>query len=158
VCTHGGYNAIQSFGIIIAHMIYERGGLTFFLLYDQGPFLHLGRGSDFKNELLDMFLEIGDIENAKRVLGVKDHGNMDEIKKGYRRMVKKFHPDISPLSEDYDKFIVIHDAYNTLLANIKGRGVGVFRETYPQKGDAGFRVMDFEEVSKRGEVELFRFH
>jgi len=107
-----------------------------------------------------MFLEAGEIESAKKILGVTDHGNVDEIKQGYRRMVKKFHPDISPLSEDYEKFIVIHDAYNTLIANIKGSCAGVFRETYPKKGDAGFRVVDFEEVSEMGKkrLKLFRFH
>src|SRR5205814_4971254 len=49
------------------------------------------------------------------ILGVKKDAKADEIKKAYRRLARKFHPDVNPgdkISED--KFKEVQEAYDVL--------------------------------------------
>ena len=60
------------------------------------------------------------IELASRILGVSPHASMDEIKKAYRSLVKKHHPDrfVDESQEQQDiaeeRFLEIQKAYETL--------------------------------------------
>lgn len=47
-----------------------------------------------------------------RILGVNQKADSTKIKKAYRRAAKKYHPDISPKSEE--KFKEVQEAYETL--------------------------------------------
>ncbi len=51
-------------------------------------------------------------KNLYRVLGVNRKADSGKIKKAYRRAAKKYHPDISPKSEE--KFKEVQEAYETL--------------------------------------------
>lgn len=54
------------------------------------------------------------INQALSILGLKKGSTPEEIKKGYRLLAKKYHPDIA--GEQYTrKFSEINDAYNLLM-------------------------------------------
>ena len=65
-----------------------------------------------------MFKE--DLDSAYKVLGVNSNSTDLEIKKAYRRMANKFHPDkIAHLGEEYkniaqEKFKSVSDAYHRI--------------------------------------------
>jgi molecular chaperone DnaJ len=50
-----------------------------------------------------------------QVLGVKKDAKADEIKKSYRRLARKFHPDVNPNDKaSEDKFKEVQEAYDVL--------------------------------------------
>lgn len=63
-------------------------------------------------------------ENPYKVLGVKDGASYDEIKRAYREMVKKYHPDKyqnNPLADLADvKMREINEAYDSIMKNSGG--------------------------------------
>lgn len=63
-------------------------------------------------------------KNPYKVLGIKEGASYDEIKRAYRELVKKYHPDRyrdNPLSDLADeKMREINEAYETLMKNAGG--------------------------------------
>lgn len=57
------------------------------------------------------------MDNYYDILGVSPNASLDEIKKAYRRLAKKYHPDINPKTEE--KFKAINLAYETLSDETK---------------------------------------
>lgn len=57
--------------------------------------------------------------NFYNILGVKENASKDEIKKVYRGLVLKYHPDKSSNPNSTDKFREIHAAYTILYDDIK---------------------------------------
>lgn len=56
------------------------------------------------------------------ILGVKPSATVDDIKRAYRQMVFRFHPDRNPDSPDAaDKFTQVRDAYAVLSDALKRR-------------------------------------
>lgn len=55
------------------------------------------------------------------ILGVSKEASLHEIKQAYRRIAKKYHPDISGTSNSSDKFLEIQEAYETLMDEAKRR-------------------------------------
>src|SRR5829696_9488638 len=50
-----------------------------------------------------------------QILGVKKDAKADEIKKSYRRLARKFHPDVNPNDKAAEeKFKEIQEAYDVL--------------------------------------------
>ncbi|NDA69923.1 MAG: molecular chaperone DnaJ, partial [Betaproteobacteria bacterium] len=65
------------------------------------------------------------------VLGVAKNGSDDDIKKAYRKLAMKFHPDRNPGDKTAeDKFKELNEAYAVLSDAQK-------RETYDRFGHAG---------------------
>ncbi len=84
------------------------------------------------------------------VLGVEKGSDKKEIKKAYRKLAMKYHPDVSDDPESADKFKEISEAYAVLSDEDK-------RHTYDQFGHAGmggystedaFRDINFEDIFK----------
>src|SRR5215813_2656583 len=49
------------------------------------------------------------------ILGVKKDAKADEIKKSYRKLARKFHPDVNPNDKTAeDKFKEVQEAYDVL--------------------------------------------
>lgn len=71
-----------------------------------------------------------------KVLGVTPESNEDEIKKAYRKMALKFHPDKNSDADAEDKFKEIAEAYE-ILTDPKKRGI------YDQFGEEGEREISF---------------
>uniref|UniRef100_A0A3B4FCL9 DnaJ homolog subfamily B member 5-like n=1 Tax=Pundamilia nyererei TaxID=303518 RepID=A0A3B4FCL9_9CICH len=67
-----------------------------------------------------------------KVLGVSPESNEDEIKKAYRKMALKFHPDKNSDADAEDRFKEIAEAYE-ILTDPKKRGI------YDQFGEEGLK-------------------
>lgn len=53
-------------------------------------------------------------KNYYEELGVKREASVDEIKKAYRKLARKYHPDISKEKDAEEKMQAINVAYDTL--------------------------------------------
>ena len=82
-----------------------------------------------------------------KVLGVKRQEKADEIKRTYRRLARKYHPDVNPGDEkSSERFKEINEAYQVL-------GDAEKRRKYDQFGADYRRVGSVEEAFKRGGVQ-----
>ena len=55
------------------------------------------------------------IEEHYKVLGLDSNANLKQIKRAYRKLAKRYHPDISKLPNTEAKFIDINEAYEFLI-------------------------------------------
>lgn len=73
-------------------------------------------------------------KNPYKVLGIKEGASYDEIKRAYRELAKKYHPDRyrdNPLADLADeKMREINEAYDTLMKN--AGGAYQYQESYDQ--------------------------
>ncbi|MCX8190507.1 MAG: molecular chaperone DnaJ [Candidatus Diapherotrites archaeon] len=71
------------------------------------------------------------------VLGVSKNATEDEIKRAFRQLARKYHPDVNPGNKEAEeKFKEINEAYQVLSDPQK-------RAQYDQFGEAAFRPEDF---------------
>ncbi len=57
------------------------------------------------------------LEDCYRLLGLKSGASFEEIKASYRRLVRRYHPDVNPGNQQaQEKFITVTEAYKRLLA------------------------------------------
>ena len=52
------------------------------------------------------------------ILGVERNASAAEVKKSYRRLARKFHPDLNKSKEAEQKFKEITEAYGVTLRNV----------------------------------------
>jgi molecular chaperone DnaJ len=72
------------------------------------------------------------------VLGVSKSATKDEIKKAYRKLSKKYHPDINKEPDAAEKFKEIKEAYEVLSDDQKKAHYDQFGHTDPNQGFGGF--------------------
>ncbi len=72
------------------------------------------------------------------VLGVSENATQDEIKKAYRKLARKYHPDICKKPECEEKFKEINTAYEIL-------GDPEKRKQYDAMGDSMFNGQNFQD-------------
>lgn len=77
------------------------------------------------------------------VLGVDKNASKDEIKKAYRKLARKYHPDVSPEADASDKFKEAKEAYETLSDPQKKAHYDQFGHTDPNQGFGGGQGADF---------------
>jgi molecular chaperone DnaJ len=74
-----------------------------------------------------------------KILGIDKSATDDEIKKAYRKLAKKYHPDVNPGDKESEKkFKEINEAYQILSDPKK-------RAQYDQFGDAAFNQGGFDQ-------------
>lgn len=81
-----------------------------------------------------------------RVLGVKRDASQDEIRKAYRRLARKYHPDANPDDPKAENhFKDVQHAYEVLSDKEKRRQYDAGPQTFfsGQRGGAGERFTDF---------------
>ncbi|WP_420977104.1 molecular chaperone DnaJ [Bacillus vallismortis] len=71
------------------------------------------------------------------VLGVSKSASKDEIKKAYRKLSKKYHPDINKEAGSDEKFKEVKEAYETLSDDQKRSHYDQFGHTDPNQGFGG---------------------
>lgn len=80
--------------------------------------------------LAQFSIEIMQKRDYYEVLGIKKDASKSEIKKAYRNLAKKYHPDRNNSSDAEEKFKEVQEAYETLSDEQK-------RKAYDQYGFAG---------------------
>ena len=82
-------------------------------------------------------------------LGVSENASTDEIKKSYRKLARKYHPDINKDESAVEKFKEINAAYEVLSDPEK-------KAQYDQYGDQMFGGQNFHDFAQRqgGGVDL----
>ena len=71
-----------------------------------------------------------------KILGVSKKASQDEIKKAFKQLAKKYHPDINKGKDSEEKFKELNEAFQILNDPIK-------RNQYDQFGEADFNSQDF---------------
>src|SRR5271165_6401362 len=73
------------------------------------------------------------------VLGVSRNASAEELKRAYRNLAKKYHPDVNSAADAADRFKEIQTAYDTLSDDAKRRQYDRFGpEGVSGVGGAGF--------------------
>lgn len=74
-------------------------------------------------------------------IGVSENASADEIKKAYRKLARKYHPDINKDPDAVDKFKEINAAYEVLSDEKK-------KAQYDQYGDSMFGGQNFHDFAR----------
>lgn len=77
------------------------------------------------------------------VLGVSKTANDDEIKKAYRGLAKKYHPDVCKEPDAEAKFKEVQEAYEVLSDSTKRQQYDQFGHEGPMGGAGGFDGFNF---------------
>jgi len=81
-------------------------------------------------------------------LGVNERASADEIKKAYRKLARKYHPDVNKDEEAIEKFKEINAAYEVLSDKQK-------KDEYDMYGDQMFGGQNFHDFAQnQGNVDL----
>lgn len=55
------------------------------------------------------------METYYDILGISPEATSDEIRAAYRRLAKRYHPDVNPDPDASERFIAVRQAYETLI-------------------------------------------
>ena len=72
------------------------------------------------------------MEDPYKILGVSPDASDEEVKKAYRQLAKKYHPDVNKEAGAEERFKKIQNAYDTIM-NMRKNG-GNAREFWNQYG------------------------
>lgn len=80
------------------------------------------------------------------VLGINKSASTDEIKKAFRTLAKKYHPDVNKAADAEEKFKEINEAYEVLSDPQKRQAYDQFghQSTQGCQGASGFSGFEFE--------------
>ena len=86
---------------------------------------------------------MADKRDYYEVLGVSKTASQDEIKSAFRRLAKKYHPDISKEANAEEKFKEVQEAYSVLSDDAKRRQYDQFGHAGAQGFGGGFNGAGF---------------
>ena len=89
------------------------------------------------------------------VLGIPKHATEQEIKKAFRQLAMKYHPDKNKATDAEDKFKEINEAYEVLSDHQKRAQYDKFgHQAFGQQGAQGFGGFHFEGFDGFGDIDL----
>jgi len=89
------------------------------------------------------------VVNYYEILEIDENASKEEIKKAYRGLAKKYHPDINNSLDAKEKFKNISDAYEVLFNDIKRRNYDIEKSSFPKEDIFG-RGSVFHDVFSEG--------
>ena len=88
------------------------------------------------------------------VLGVSKTASQDEIKSAFRRLAKKYHPDVSKEENAADKFKEVQEAYAVLSDENKRKQYDQYGHSAFTNGGGGFSGFDGFDFGDMSDVWL----
>ena len=97
-----------------------------------------------------------------RILELAHNAGEDDLKKAFREKAKEFHPDLNHSVNAHEHFILVHTAYEMILAHIRGKAMHspvinkedekLRRQQQAAKRAQHFAKMKYEEFVKECEA------
>ncbi|HPO65242.1 MAG: DnaJ domain-containing protein [Bacteroidales bacterium] len=64
------------------------------------------------------------------ILGVSRDATIDEVKRSYRRLARKYHPDVNPSPDAQERFIAVTEAYEFIIRQLTQASVSPSSRDY----------------------------
>ena len=84
-------------------------------------------------------------KNFYKILGVENTATKEEIKKAYKKLAKKYHPDINKEEGSDEKFKEVNEAAATLADDEKRNHYDQYGSSEGQSNDSGHQGFDFSD-------------
>ena len=91
------------------------------------------------------------------ILGVNTNASVDEIKNSYRRLARKYHPDINPSKDAEERIKLINIAYDVLSDPVKRQQYDFMRRYGIDSGANVYSTNYGETIEFKSLSEFFEF-
>jgi hypothetical protein len=94
-----------------------------------------------------------DYKDYHKILELKEDATLDDVKRAYRAMAKKYHPDINKAPDSHERFIEITEAYEILM----NRDLHEYYFSRGEMGDQEFKRAQYERAREAAREAARRY-